>query len=289
MAKGRIKFKIQGHEKFALREGWLNKGLIIVPKNPSVFQGKSGADIFGIGNNMVKSLRYWMKAFRLMEEKPKEGAFLTELGELIADKDLYLEDDFTLWILHSSITRNAEGATSWYMYFNRCDEEELDKDQISQILCREITKYTEGQNFSEKSVRNDVDILLNMYSKSKEVHDPEDKNISPFNNLKLIKNSGRKYAKGHPDRRSINEWNILYELAVLMGDTKAISIEKAISDECGLKSIYQLTPIVINELLDKLDTMGYIQVDRTAGLDMIYKIKKFTPMSVLHEYYDKHR
>lgn len=289
MGKGKIKFKIQGHEKFALRDGWLNKGLIIIPQNPNVFQGREGADVFGIGNNMVKSLRYWMKAFGLMEERPGEGAFLTELGELIAARDLYLEDNFTLWILHSYIVKNKEEATSWYIYFNKCDAEELDKDQISQIICREITKYTEGQKFSEKSVRSDVDVLLNMYSKNKEISDPEDKNISPLINLRLVKSSEGKYTKNHPDRSTVNEWNVLYELANLMKHSDSVSIERAISDEDGLANVYQLTPIVANELLDKLDDMGYIKVDRTAGLDMIYKVRNFTPINIINEYYDKYR
>lgn len=289
MTKKRIKLRIQGHEKFALREGWLNKGLVEIPQNPKVFLGKDGPDTFGIGNNMVKSLRYWMKAFGLIHEKPGEGAKLTQMAEIIADKDLYLEDNFTLWVLHSYIAKNKEEATSWYMYFNKCDSEELTRDQIEQILCREIIKYAEGQKFSEKSVKNDVDVLLAMYSRTKKISDPEDKNISPFSNLRIVKNSGSKYSKSHPDRRRINEWNILYELAIQMEEKDSISIEKVINGECGLSSIYQLTTIMSNEFLDRLDTMGYIHVDRTAGLDMIYKTKDISPENVMKEYYDKYR
>ena len=38
------------------------------------------------------------------------------------------------------------------------------------------------QHFSEKSLSNDVDVLLNMYSRNKEREDPEEKRISPFLN-----------------------------------------------------------------------------------------------------------
>ena len=37
MAVKKVKFKLQGHEKFALREGWVNKALIIIPDAPEVF------------------------------------------------------------------------------------------------------------------------------------------------------------------------------------------------------------------------------------------------------------
>ena len=33
-----IKIRLQGHEKFPLREGWLNKGIKAVKNNPMVFQ-----------------------------------------------------------------------------------------------------------------------------------------------------------------------------------------------------------------------------------------------------------
>ena len=43
MAKNKVKLKLQGHEKFALREGWINKGLMIIPKNPGVFLQQDAA------------------------------------------------------------------------------------------------------------------------------------------------------------------------------------------------------------------------------------------------------
>lgn len=68
-------------------------------------------------------------------------------------------------------------------------------------MLREITQYASGQKFSEKSLSNDIDVLLNMYSKNKIKSDPEEKNISPFSQLALIKNVDGKYTKKHPDRR----------------------------------------------------------------------------------------
>ncbi|MFT4142830.1 MAG: DUF4007 family protein [Mobilitalea sp.] len=283
----KIKIRLQGHEKFALREGWLNKGLIVVKHNPSVFQGKEGPDVFGIGNNMVKSLRYWLRVFGLIEESPNKGASLSKMGELILEKDPYFEDSFTLWVLHSYIAKNIEEATSWYMFFNKCDAEDLEKEQIEQILLREITKYAMGITFSEKSVKSDLDVLLNMYSKTKQAIDPEDKSVSPFAQLNLIKNLEGRYSKNHPDHRMISEWNVLYELAVILEESDSISIEKAVSGEGGLSRLYQITTVVVNELLDKLDVLEYIRVDRTAGLDMIYRAKEFTAESVMKEYYEK--
>ena len=48
MADEKIKIRLQGHEKFVLREGWLNKGITQVKENPVVFLGKDAPDVFGI-------------------------------------------------------------------------------------------------------------------------------------------------------------------------------------------------------------------------------------------------
>lgn len=282
MAASKIKMRLQGHEKFALREGWINKGLMIIPEMSDAFSRKDAPDIFGLGSNMVKSLRYWMKALGLTNES---GSNLSELGKMIAEYDPYLEKVFTLWLLHSNIAKNRAEATTWFMYFNHCDANELEKAQIEAILLREVTKYANGQSFSEKSLSNDVDVLLNMYSKNKDKSDPEDKNVSPFVRLGLIKNNERKYVKNHPDRKNFSEMIVLYELVQMMGNRESMSIEEATDGENGLAKIYNLTSVMANDLFDKLDASGYLRVDRTAGLDMIYLSEKYIPERIIEKYY----
>ena len=138
MAAKKVKLKLQGHEKFPLREGWTNKALKIIPDMPDVFLKKDATDMFGIGSNMVKSLRYWMRAFGLTIENGSAGTELTEMGELIAAYDPYLENPFSLWIMHSFISKNKEEATTWFMYFNHCDADDLTKNEIEAILLREV-------------------------------------------------------------------------------------------------------------------------------------------------------
>ena len=127
-----------------------------------------------------------------------------------------------------------------------------------------------------------------MYSKDSGSDDPEEKNVSPFVHLGLVKKNDGSYIKSHPDRRKISEWEILYELAALMEGSDQISIEKAIESENGIANIYQITNVQANEYFDRLDAMGYIQVNRTAGLDMIYRTKEFTRDDVMREYYQQH-
>ena len=282
MATGKIKIRLQGHEKFALRESWINKALMILPENPDAFTRKDATDVFGIGTNMVKSLRYWMRAFGLTNNA---GTELSEIGQLVAEYDPYLEKPFTLWIMHSYIAKNLEEATTWFMYFNRCDAEDFDKSEIERILIREVKKYTAGVSFSEKSLSNDVDVLLNMYSRNKEIVDPEDKNVSPFSQLALIKKMDGRYVKCHPNKKMFSEMIVLYELALRMVGKEGVSIEDILFGEKGLAKIYNLSNVMANDYFDRLDAAGYIRVDRTAGLDMIYPVKKLNPIDIIEDFY----
>lgn len=40
MATNKVKMRLQGHEKFVLREGWINKALMIISNAPDVFTKK---------------------------------------------------------------------------------------------------------------------------------------------------------------------------------------------------------------------------------------------------------
>lgn len=285
MATNKVKIRLQGHEKFALREGWINKGLMLIPKDPGIFLKPDAPDAFGIGSNMVKSLRYWMRVLGLTVERGSAGVSLSPLGTLIEKYDPYIENPYTLWLMHSCIAKNKAEATSWYMYFNRCDANDLDKNQIYSILWREINQYVAGQKFSDKSLSSDIDVLLNMYSKNKVKSDPEDKNVSPFSQLALIKNVDGKYSKNHPDRRIFSEFIVLYELECMMEDRESLSIEEVVNGEAGLAKIYNLTSVMANEYFDRLDAAGYIRVVRTAGLDMIYPVNMRGALTTAEDYY----
>lgn len=97
------------------------------------------------------------------------------------------------------------------------------------------------------------------------------------------------YTKMHPDKRIINEWNVLFELMKkhTLGDS--LSINNLIEGKGSIASIYQLTATFVNELLDKLDSRGLIKVNRTAGLDVIYIETDMKSENVLEEYYRNHR
>ena len=59
------------------------------------------------------------------------------------------------------------------------------------------------------------------------------------------------------------------------------------SGERSLGAIYNMTMITVNKYLDNLEAMGYIRVDRTAGLDMVYPENMKSPIEIIRDYYRK--
>ena len=147
MATEKVKIKLQGHEKFALREGWVNKALMLLPDNADAFTRKDATDLFGIGSNMVKSLRYWMKAFGLTNV---QGTELSDVGKLIAKYDPYLENMFSLWIMHSHIAKNKEE-------FVKLIDKSLELEKNQEYL--QLLKKEANDNTWDKKAKIIVELL----------------------------------------------------------------------------------------------------------------------------------
>lgn len=268
-----IRFK--GHETFAIREGWINKGIAAAEKNPGVFGSNFGADELGVGPNMAKAIRYWLKCAGLIVENPKKGVVLTGLGKLIWEYDSYIEDMFTLWILHSRIALNYEQATAWNLFFNRFGYEEFEKSdlvaEMKEFALLAAEELSLEKKISEKSIESDCDTILHMYVKRQDKNGtPEEKNVSPFGKLELIKNIDNRYVRKQPDLNRIPEEALLYLLAEYMQGKNSVHMEELLTAPNGPGRILQLKRNGLMELLEKLAAKDLIAMNRTAGLNMIY-------------------
>src|SRR5262250_2085443 len=115
-----------GHETFPFRYAWLKKGVDAVKKDAEVFGRDDAMVTFGVGKNMVTSIRHWGMTIGILEEDPavpnNRGRRLrvTDLGNtLFSDNgwDPYLEDAGTLWLIHWRMAARREHATTWWWVF----------------------------------------------------------------------------------------------------------------------------------------------------------------------------
>jgi len=55
-----------GHETFCPRYGWLKKGFDGV-RDPDIFDSPDAIEKPGVGKNMVRAIRFWGVAFKIIE------------------------------------------------------------------------------------------------------------------------------------------------------------------------------------------------------------------------------
>lgn len=133
-----------GHETFPLRAGWLKKAFDAVHQRKPVdaarhFRVPEAMADFGVGKNMVTSIRFWGLATAVLQET-REGIAVSDFAKQAFGArgfDPYLEQLDTLWWLHwtlvgrGSATRQNVRAATWFAAFNFLD---VDPFGLSDIM-----------------------------------------------------------------------------------------------------------------------------------------------------------
>lgn len=203
-----MNFKIRAHESFFIRKGWLYKVMKSIDKYPRLFSDKTKrpTDELGVGSNMVKSMRYWIKAVGLTEEvNAKNRAseqYFTDFGKIVWKNDKYFEEMGTLWLLHYKLASNIEMATSWYYFFNCFDILEFTKDDF--VTSLDAYMAYNGESYSKRSFESDFDVLINTYIPRAILHPekvhPENNIDSQLGSLNLISIEGKNIIKDKKEK-----------------------------------------------------------------------------------------
>lgn len=283
------KYRLKANASFTIREGWLTKGLRHVIDNPRVFLADNAVDMLGIGSAMVKSLRFWMQASGLCSERNtgiREQA-LTELGQVIFRNDLYLEDPFSLYMVHYNIVSHYEWATVWYLLFNHCDLRRFTKDRMTEVLLAVFREIATGA-FSDASFRDDCGYALKTYVADTEQQrfSPEDNMLCPLTSLGLYaKPSKDTYEYTIPPQSRLHALAVLYVIIDRMQGRDSISLEHLLRESCNVGRTFHLDMYRLNVYLDQLQADGYLSIQRTAGLNMVYPKTDMSPAQIAQSYY----
>ena len=274
-----------------MREGWFAKGLTEVAVNPRLFTKENylGADALGVGSAMARAIKYWMMVCGLTKEIRGVGTTLTEMGKMIAEQDLYLEEIFTIWLLHIQVASNAEKATICHLFFECMPMGEFTREQMQENLHRELLRFSGEKEISERSFTDDCHTFLQMYAgQTDKTQDPEDKKRSVFAKLHLITNNFQGCRRERAAMDRLPKEIVLLVLLGIMPERQGESIEKLLTCENGPGKLLSLDRILLNEYLDMLEEDGYVRINRTAGLDMVYLSEKVPEaLEIIRNYYEK--
>lgn len=289
-----LKVRLKRNESFNIREGWMRKGMKLLPDYPDLFSREDAMQLLGVGSKMVKSIKYWLIATGLAEEKKVKSkielVITEEIGEVVNQYDPYFEDLFTLYILHTNIASNLDNATVWYLFFNNYDAKTFTKEDMQNVLDNELKKILDKDvTYSDCLFRDDCGSVIKMYADDEDNNDPEDNLSSPLSALGLLVKSQTKkgtFEKTAPRYDKLDCLVILYIMLRNKIEGKdSVSINDLLTGENSAGKLLNLTRPILNEYLDQLRARGYITINRTAGLDMVYFDKDITAKQVLIDYY----
>lgn len=278
-----IKLKLKRHESFSIREGWLAKGIKNVKEYGNVFALQNATDIIGIGTNMVKSLKYWMTATKLIEEKNRE-IMLSDFGSIINEYDPYLEDIFSWWLIHINMITNIDDAYIYNLFFNKCNIKTFTKRELYEKLYALL--INEKLTFNENILQDEVNMIIKTYTIDEKIDNPENNFICPLSELNLLKKVDRDtYEKNRPEIRNLPFWVVYYIICLLLDDRDNISIDELLKEENSPAKLLNMDKNLINEYLDEMKKNDLIIINRTAGLNMVYLKKKLSLNEIAEEYF----
>lgn len=288
-----------GHQTFAIRDGWLFKGLRLVLSDPGRLGDPDLADWLGVGSNMAKAIHHWLIATGLAEKDPSWGhrtrvLRATEFGRLVWRRDRYFLLPGTWWAIHVGLTSSPEHAYSWYWFFNRFGAARFERPMCIEGLRRHLAS-TGSRMPASRTLERDIGCLLRSYAVSvpRKGGDPEDAMDCPLSELDLLLHS-RQSGYFHVSRDLKPIPYELFGYAFAVGQdfgrgTTAAALDRSLTELThGLNSpgrIFSLTAEAVYQLITRYEAKGLVRLDGNAG-ERILRIRHVPALEWMEEYYD---
>lgn len=190
--------QFSGHETFPLRQLWLRKAYDEVtasaPANKAVFAGDDAVARFGVGKNMVASIRFWASACEVVSDGGEPGIYRAgPLGDLLfksgSGLDPYCEHPATAWLVHWILASTPERTTTWYYVFNHIAGQAFDRDSVVNALSGLISER--GLRISLATLKRDVDCCIRSYVPRAGGDSPEEMSEPLLGELGLLQQNAK--------------------------------------------------------------------------------------------------
>jgi hypothetical protein len=284
MAK--LKTSFSGHDKFECKIDWITKGLQAYSKDSTIFSQsniESSIRKLGLGINMIKSLSHWMRVLGLIE-----NSTLTLLGKSILEKDVYLENSDTLWLLHWNLVKNREQSTLVNLFFNHFYPHKFTKNEIVDNVIFWLNK-NDIKAPSSTTINSDMDVLIKLYKSN-----DSEMNMSLFSDLNIITPlSNENYSLNINGTTDISNELFLYILADFIEMQYQEKVESISIDELerGILSIQKSLCMSENRLYGKIHklkelTNNKMYYSEASGIRQIYLNESLDKLDFLKRIYE---
>ncbi|MEM9469363.1 MAG: DUF4007 family protein [Pseudomonadota bacterium] len=190
--------QFSGHETFPLRYGWLKKVFDAVyeleqagqkSETKNLFLNDDSIARFGVGKNMVASMRHWATSSNIITEDDDKDIVTTDFAKLLLSDDgldPWMENVSTIWALHWHLSTSSAKATYIWL-FSHFNNNQFDRSAIAQHLLN-LCEQRSWKASSAATLKRDVECLVRTYvNKPSKTDDfTEDQIESPLAELGLI-------------------------------------------------------------------------------------------------------
>ncbi|NQU72332.1 MAG: DUF4007 family protein [Rhodospirillales bacterium] len=281
--------QLSGHETFPLRYGWLKKTFDAIEateekaENKSVFLGDDSIARFGVGKNMVASMRHWANATDIIAESQGSNlVYTTELGRKlfgVDGLDPYMEHPATLWLVHWKLAARPE-KTTWYWAFSHCPVITFEREYLVKAIAR-LAKDRGWSRVAATTVKNDVACFVRTYVAQRPSGQAgnDDALESPLTELGLIravgKRDGFRFVRG--PKSTLDDGVFVYALIDFWSrySKRAATLSfEAIAHAPGSPGrVFQFDENDVADRLAGLDdvTGGVLRWSETAGLKQVVR------------------
>lgn len=206
--KSAVKPSFARHETFTVRYSWLKRGYDAIADRSVrqvaddwyVFNEDDAHRLLGMGKNMARSTRFWLQAYRIVEERKSDVNARLQVGEptpfgraLFDDEtglDPWLEDTGTWWLLHWMALSPGSHLPVWWSAFHTFPAVVFTTEQLLEHCCAQVEATSAWGQPSRGSIKKDVLALLRVYagtSGSRRADKIDDSLDAPFVPLSLVR------------------------------------------------------------------------------------------------------
>jgi hypothetical protein len=281
-----------GHESFQCRNLWLKKGYEFTTTDGD-FNDDLAVVELGVGKNMVSSIRFWMKAFGLVDE---DDATKQIAQSILSDDgwDPFLEDIGSLWLLHYNLV-TTDKASIYSLFFNffRKQRVEFSKIHLMNFLVSECNLREE--NHSSNTIETDLGVLLKSYVRpnlKEGSKDVEDNYASLLIELDLIQpiTDRKDWFECKNEFRTTLPWQIvLYAILIKLRskDSTSVSFNHLLNDENSPGIVFCLDADSLLKHVQEItkNIPGAVYTE-DAGIRELQFSKEIDPLEVLAGYYE---
>jgi hypothetical protein len=284
--------QFSGHETFPLRQLWLKKAFDAVndsvdgaPK--SLFLDEKAVVDFGVGKNMVSSIRFWAGACNILDESV-DHLEATQIGELLFNNidglDPYCENISTVWLMHWFLASTPNKTTTWYFLFNHVVQQVFDRESIANAIAAQLVE--QKIKLSQATLKRDVECCIRSYVPRVNSDSPEELSEPLLGELGLvIHNSKDSFEFRRGVKRSLHDGIFGYALLDywqhLEASSSVMAFDRVAHDYGSPGRVFKIDENGVAERLIALEQIsnGQIQWTEQAGLRQV-TLKNSTPKNI---------